>query len=455
MSIIGNATKRIVRFSGRIFAGTVFVSFAAATYYRPLPDDDETVVNHNVKNQHHPTSSSFKHSHMSPSSDNNSRSEAWFCSSKSYPSMTSEETPLLLSIARALSINITTLVIRFFLKTYGSYEILDADLDNGYNGNKAKNNSSKPLNEYTHFLDLVRNRANYRCNDDESSQAASNLNRKGLLTVSNHRSLFDDPGVVSCLLPLDVALVSPKYNRWGICSQEYCFNPNLPAAIKGYIGAGQVLPIRRGGGIDQWLLRDFAAFLSRGEWCHIFPEGCVTQIDGLGGRSRCFGGQHGHNTTYGDVNKKNINEKSSSDSRNHANKLKWGVGKLIAHAPITPHVIPFAHVGMENLLPQDPQTGITHLKKQLFGKNSEPLEIKIKVGKELFFDDLIQEHEEQHGKLWRYSDRTDAGGSDNNRAFKSSVEEKILYHKITMRIEDALEALTKEVIRRHKKSNSE
>ena len=68
--------------------------------------------------------------------------------------------------------------------------------------------------------------------------------------MSNHRSLFDDPGVVSCLLPLPIA-IQPRYNRWALCSQEYCFNGALPGLVHGYIGAGQVLPIRRGGGIDQ------------------------------------------------------------------------------------------------------------------------------------------------------------------------------------------------------------
>ena len=32
-------------------------------------------------------------------------------------------------------------------------------------------------------------------------------------------------------------------------------------------------------------------------------------------------------------------------------RLKWGVGKLIAHSPMTPRVIPFHHTGMEEVLP--------------------------------------------------------------------------------------------------------
>jgi len=39
-------------------------------------------------------------------------------------------------------------------------------------------------------------------------------------------------------------------------------------------------------------------------------------------------------------------------------KLKWGVGKLIAHCPQKPIVIPFCHFGTENTYPQDSLTKI-------------------------------------------------------------------------------------------------
>ena len=39
-------------------------------------------------------------------------------------------------------------------------------------------------------------------------------------------------------------------------------------------------------------------------------------------------------------------------------KLKWGVGKLIAHCPTTPIVIPFYHFGTENTYPQHKDTKI-------------------------------------------------------------------------------------------------
>jgi monolysocardiolipin acyltransferase len=151
------------------------------------------------------------------------------------------DTPIFLSIAKRISIGATTLAIRLFMNSYGEYKVVDDQ-------------------HYAHFLSLV------------LGESGRSDNNQSLITVSNHRSLFDDPGVVSLVLPLWIGL-QPKYNRYGICSQEYCFADILPSFIKGYIGAGQVLPIWRGGGIEQALLKDFGKLIAMGEWCHIFPEG--------------------------------------------------------------------------------------------------------------------------------------------------------------------------------------
>lgn len=120
-------------------------------------------------------------------------------------------------------------------------------------------------------------------------------------------------------------------------------------------------------------------------------------------------------------------------------KLKWGVGKLIAHAPRRPRVIVFAHAGMENLLPQNTETMKTYLNIDLFG-GSERLNVHVRIGEELFFDDLIKQHEVQHGKLWSYSHKEEQG------QWHSSNAEKELYNKIALRIEESLEKLTTDVV---------
>jgi hypothetical protein len=55
------------------------------------------------------------------------------------------------------------------------------------------------------------------------SKVISRKNGQSLITVSNHRSIFDDPGLYSTLLPYCMSIQN-RYLRWSICSQEYCFN---------------------------------------------------------------------------------------------------------------------------------------------------------------------------------------------------------------------------------------
>lgn len=383
--------KISVVFAKRLMGGTVLLSFGAAAYYRPLAriDTDTNTTNstnnaQKYNDRHSVNCDCSSSSKIDMTIKRKDRTIDPFLS-HDLPYVDRNETPVLLSIARALSIGVTTLAIRLFMNTYGEYHIYDDE-------------------HYSHFLKLVLG------GDGRREQ------KHALLTVSNHRSLFDDPGVVSCILPLWIGL-QPKYNRWGICSQEYCFNDELPALIKGYIGAGQVLPIHRGGGINQSLFHDFAKILARGEWCHIFPEGGVWQWKELGGR-----GRH------------DVMEKDAHTVRKE--KLKWGVGKLIAHHPGKVRIIPFAHVGMETLLPQDPITRKTFLKKHIFDGNK--LMVRIKFGKEIDCQDLIDDFEAKHGKLWKYGN-----GHDH---FVSTAAEKELYRKITLRVEDHLEGLTHSVV---------
>jgi hypothetical protein len=51
-------------------------------------------------------------------------------------------------------------------------------------------------------------------------------NGRPLITVSNHRSLVDEPTLFSSLLPYYLN-IQPKYIRYSICAQEYCFNDKV------------------------------------------------------------------------------------------------------------------------------------------------------------------------------------------------------------------------------------
>ena len=303
-----------------------------------------------------------------------------------------------------------------------------------------------------------------------------------LITVANHRSLLDDPGLMCNLLPIHLG-IQPKFLRWATCAQEVCFSENLPSVVSAFFLAGQSLPIWRGGGINQRHWLDFARHVANGDWCHVFPEAGIWQIPAgtLGGR-----GSRGEEMVY-----------KTGLSKEIAGKLKWGVGKLIAHSPMTPLVVPFYHNGMEQMLEQDDKT--RKLKRPLQEVRSIGGKgVSVKFGVALDFSDLIEEHEKREGPLWKFHNSAkadsmqyilknggmstlnsdpginndsqnkdkgnedkiikesvgaenkakaervrldDQGNVDFHRYWDSTAQEQLLYHKITRRIEDALEQL--------------
>jgi hypothetical protein len=48
-------------------------------------------------------------------------------------------------------------------------------------------------------------------------------------------------------------------HRWGICAQDMCFKN---AFVSSFCGAGQVLPVNRGAGVDQPLMAGIARKVS-------------------------------------------------------------------------------------------------------------------------------------------------------------------------------------------------
>ena len=102
----------------------------------------------------------------------------------------------------------------------------------------------------------------------------------GLITLSNHVSSLDDPALLASITPYDVIL-QPRKMRWSIATQEIVF-PKGKDWIQAFMGAGQTLPIWRGGGIDQPLLLDMARQIAAGHWAHIYPEARVVQSGELG-----------------------------------------------------------------------------------------------------------------------------------------------------------------------------
>ena len=86
------------------------------------------------------------------------------------------------------------------------------------------------VNGLPKFLDLLKSRANYR------------TRRKGLVTVSNHISVIDDP-LIWGVLPFSYAITDGYMNhRWSFGSHDICFKGMFRS---NFFSLGQVLPTHR------------------------------------------------------------------------------------------------------------------------------------------------------------------------------------------------------------------
>ena len=120
-----------------------------------------------------------------------------------------------------------------------------------------------------------------------------------LLSVSNHQSVLDDPGLWGALLPY--WMIRPDVFRWNICTEDVFFS--LPFLTTRMFGAGNVMPLDRSGSLEQPMFRKFYEKLAAGKWCHIFPEGKIFQ------------------------------DWRFDDEQPKLGPFKPGIGKLIAHLP--------------------------------------------------------------------------------------------------------------------------
>ena len=148
---------------------------------------------------------------------------------------------------------------------------------------------------------------------------------RGLLSISNHSSLFDDPILMANFVR------GPYHDiRWVGADALNFFGSPFKAWL---FTAGKSAPIVRGVGLDQPGMLFLRDRLAEGAWVHMFPEG---------GRTRDAGARMNPD-------------------------FKPGTGWLIAEAK--PLVLPFYHHGMQHVLPVGsirPRRG--HIVSLLFGE---------------------------------------------------------------------------------------
>ncbi|XP_050295036.1 tafazzin [Anthonomus grandis grandis] len=153
-----------------------------------------------------------------------------------------------------------------------------------------------------------------------------------LVTISNHHSCFDDPGIWGTLKLRH--LLQPSKMRWSLAAHDICFtNPQHSYLFS----LGKCVPVIRGAGVFQGAVDFMIELLSKGAWVHIFPEGKVN------------------------MTKEYI-------------RLKWGVGRMIFEAPVTPVVVPIWHIGMDDVLPNEPPY-VLRLRKNLTFNYGEPIDM--------------------------------------------------------------------------------
>jgi len=149
-----------------------------------------------------------------------------------------------------------------------------------------------------------------RENLDTVLSSSSDGVTRPLLSVINHHSCFDDPGIWGAILSAS-QLMDTRRMRWGASASEVIFSSR---SLETFWKLGKVIPIVRGWGVDQPAMRFLQDKLDRGGWVNIFPEGKVTVSDSI-------------------------------------NPLRWGVGRLIWDCVTSPTIVPVIHCGMDSVLP--------------------------------------------------------------------------------------------------------
>ncbi|KAG8990034.1 hypothetical protein FRB90_001962 [Tulasnella sp. 427] len=143
-------------------------------------------------------------------------------------------------------------------------------------------------------------------------------NRKGqgIITVTNHISVCDDPAVWG-VLPWR-SYFSSRTTRWTLGASDIMFtNP----VFSQFFRDGQVIETFRGQGIHQEALNVAIDKLDRGDWIHIFPEGKVNQVKRHPGRGLL--------------------------------RFKWGVAHMMLRAKVPPKVIPVYLEGFDDVMPEN------------------------------------------------------------------------------------------------------
>ena len=229
----------------------------------------------------------------------------------------------------------------------------------------------------------------------------------------------------------------PSKMRWSVCSEEYCF---VTPAMQTFFSCGNGIPIQRGASIYQQGMSKLAGKLDEGYWVHLFPEGRIWQETGHPPRDsqgrwcsssgRCEAAHKSKELKHLEMLLLLckllylyfiINLFATNTG---LGPMKWGVGKLIANADVTPVVVPFFHMGMDELAPQNKHNNIVKGEtmtdpKGFPGSMFKGSKVIIKIGNPVDCVDLIRDyhvkaierakrrHHKKHSKQGSVNEGTD------------------------------------------------
>jgi len=140
-----------------------------------------------------------------------------------------------------------------------------------------------------------------------------NREGRGVVTVSNHISVLDDP-LMWGVMPMNT-FFSFKNTRWTLGARDILFtNPVFSAFFRN----GKVIDTARGDGIAQAAVDFTIERLDEGEWVHIFPQGYIRQDQLVPPLDR----------------------------------LKWGIGRILTEVKSVPTIVPMWIKGFEKVMPE-------------------------------------------------------------------------------------------------------
>lgn len=189
---------------------------------------------------------------------------------------------------------------------------------------------------------------------------------RGLLTVSNHISVMDDP-ILWGILPLSY-MFNPDNHRWGLGSYDLCFTNK---ALSTFFTLGQVLPTHRSahsqfGGLFQPTITEAIRLLSRGPF--IRPHSASEDPSrSLKSPDLADPFSNGH-LTFSTNGQDSFPSPSAYLSRRHAwvhifpegmihqsehrimRYFKWGVSRLILESDPLPDIVPIFIEGFDEIM---------------------------------------------------------------------------------------------------------